>query len=203
MTSAVAALRAFTRTSATRRSVVERCELCATPLSSEHPHLFEAGSRRLACACPACAGCFDRERDGKRWARVVPRVERLDGALDGPTWESLGVPVRLAYFTLSSAAGEPLALLPSPAGPIESPLPTEGWARLEARVSVTSALAPDVEGILAFDAGGNTGRAYRLSIDHAYRAIGHLRAHARGATAADLVRMLEDEVIRAIEREAR
>lgn len=184
---AVAALRAFAKSSRAR----ERCELCAAPLDGRHPHLFDPSARRLACACEACATCFDASTQALKWARVVPRIERLDGGLDEAAWRAAGVPVRLAYFTF---AREPIALLPSPAGPIESPLPDGAWPALIAKIPAISALAPHVEGVLAWD----DARAYRLSIDHAYRAIGMLRAKNRGDAAA-LARVLEDEIVPALE----
>jgi hypothetical protein len=52
--SVIASLRRFVRPRAAR----ERCELCGTDLAEHHPHLVELATRRLQCACEACAVLF-------------------------------------------------------------------------------------------------------------------------------------------------
>jgi hypothetical protein len=53
--------RAFStlRQLARRRAGVERCELCGLDLAADHQHLIEPPTRRLLCACDACAVLFD------------------------------------------------------------------------------------------------------------------------------------------------
>ena len=63
---ALASLRRFARPRAAR----ERCELCGAELADEHAHLVELASRRLACACEACAILFSGQGAG----RVPPRA---------------------------------------------------------------------------------------------------------------------------------
>ena len=67
---AFATLRQFARP----RPAVERCELCSAGLAHEHPHLVELASRKIVCACDACATLFDGIAGGKfkRVARGAP-----------------------------------------------------------------------------------------------------------------------------------
>ena len=52
----------------------ERCDLCAQDLATGHRHLLDLGegTRRLLCACRACAVLFD-QREGRRY-RLVEAV---------------------------------------------------------------------------------------------------------------------------------
>ncbi len=67
---ALASLRRFVRP---RAAVQERCELCDAALAAEHAHLVELASRRLVCACDACAILFDRQ-DAAKYRRVPRRI---------------------------------------------------------------------------------------------------------------------------------
>ena len=66
--SALASLRRYVRPRAA--PVRERCELCDAELAPEHAHLLEPATRRLACACEACALLFD----GQVRAAIPPRA---------------------------------------------------------------------------------------------------------------------------------
>src|SRR5438270_1422605 len=115
--SALSVLRRFARP---RRSDVEQCDLCGVELGAAHDHLIDPASRRLQCACGACAILFS---GSSKWKRVRRRVERCDGfQLDDAQWSALAIPIRLAFFTHSSATGRVAAFYPSPAGATESQL---------------------------------------------------------------------------------
>src|SRR5262249_26778841 len=111
--------------------------------SERHDHLLE-GPRRLACACPACALLFPEEA-GARFRRVRATAAR-QATLAWPPglWESLGVPIGVAFF-VTSDAGETRAGYPGPAGAIESALETGSWARVVASNPELCRLAPEVE----------------------------------------------------------
>ena len=121
--SALASLRRFARP----RSVRECCDLCAAELADTHAHLIEMSSRRLVCACDACAVLFDNEGAGKY--RLVPRRVQLlaDFRLPEEAWAALHLPIDLAFFLHSTSAGRVLAFYPSPAGATESLVPLEAW----------------------------------------------------------------------------
>src|SRR5262249_26240890 len=116
LSTALAALRRFARP----RAVVARCELCGLALPAEHPHMVELSSRRLVCACAACATLFDNQSRA-RYRRVPRRVRYLASLrLDDATWAGVALPINLAFFFNSSAAGKTLVYYPSPAGPTEA-----------------------------------------------------------------------------------
>ncbi|MGA7223878.1 MAG: DUF5947 family protein, partial [Candidatus Acidiferrales bacterium] len=121
--SAFATLRQFAR----KRAAVERCEMCSRELGPHHDHLVEPASRRLICACDACAILFDGQA-GSRYTRVPRRVLFLrDFQLSDAQWDSLMVPIEMAFFFKSTPQGKVVALYPSPAGPTESLLPLDSW----------------------------------------------------------------------------
>lgn len=119
----LAAIRRF----ASRRPTQEQetCELCAGGLAVEHSHLVELRTRRIVCCCDACAVLFSgQQRAGYR--RVPDRIELLqDFRLGDAQWESLLIPINLAFFFHSTTAGRIVAVYPSPGGPIESLLGLE------------------------------------------------------------------------------
>src|ERR1700684_3390541 len=79
------------------RAVVEKCELCATTLAPEHQHLLELDDRQVTCACDPCAILFNGNAR-QRYRRIPRDVYRLnDFAIDDQEWESLLIPINLAY----------------------------------------------------------------------------------------------------------
>src|SRR5580698_9300468 len=91
------------------------CEMCAAPLAPRHEHVLDMQSHQLACACQACAILFSG--GNARYQRVPQRAELLaDFRLSDEGWDSLLIPIQLAFFYHSSAAGRPVAMYPSPAG---------------------------------------------------------------------------------------
>jgi Family of unknown function (DUF5947) len=175
--SGFAALRRFAKPSAPS----ERCGLCGTALPSEHEHLAEPAHRRLVCACGPCALLFSSQEAG-RFRRVPPRLERLvDFRIPLDLWNGLGVPVSLAFFYWSTAASGVVAVYPSPAGPLESPVETEAWEAIVRDNPVLQALVPDVEALLLNRVNG-ANDAFRCSLDRCYHLIGLVRTHWRGMT---------------------
>jgi hypothetical protein len=158
---------------------VERCDLCKVAIGSEHPHLLEIASRRLLCSCPACAVLFSGASDAK-FRRVPPRAEFLpDFCITDAQWESLYIPIGVAFLVRSSAVGGVVAVYPSPAGATESQLPTETWLALEESAPFLTELAPDVEALLVNRLNGARDH-YLTSIDQCYRLVGLVRTHWRG-----------------------
>jgi hypothetical protein len=161
------------------RPPVERCELCAAPLATEHPHLLEPSSRQLRCCCDACAILFSDQQEG-RYRRVPSRVEALpDFRLEDERWEELHLPINLAFFVLSTAAGRVQAFFPSPAGATESLLTLEAWNALVADNPDLDTLEPDIEALLVNRMNG-TRDCYLVSIDECYKLVGLIRTHWRG-----------------------
>jgi hypothetical protein len=103
-----------------RSVTAERCDLCSIELGENHPHLVEPATRRLVCACQACAILFSGAAE-TRYRRVPETVQYLpDFQLSDAQWEGLMIPINMAFFFQSSEAGKVIVLYPSPAGATES-----------------------------------------------------------------------------------
>jgi hypothetical protein len=179
---ALAALRRLARPPVLR----ERCELCAAGLSAEHAHLVEVESRRLVCACAACAVLFDSRGAGK-YRRVPRDVYYLaDLRLTDVGWAALNLPIELAFFLHSTAAGGIVALYPSPAGATESPVAAETWQALADENRALSGLEPDVEALLVNRLHGAR-ECYRVGVDRCYELVGLVRTHWRGLSGGTAV----------------
>jgi hypothetical protein len=180
-------LAALARSSAADRdAALERCELCSAPLPSAHRHLMDLRRRELLCACRACALLFDdggaKAAGGERYRLVGDRRLTLDDlVLDDVTWARLAVPVDIAFFVRSSAAGRVQAFYPGPMGATESRLGLEAWAAIEAANPILGSLADDVEALLVDRARGRR-RAWVVPIDECFALVGLIRTRWRGVT---------------------
>jgi hypothetical protein len=170
-----AALRRFVR----ERAPAERCDLCGVALAPDHQHLIEPASRQLLCSCDACSILFDGREDA-RYRRVPRRVRWLaDFRLTDAQWDSLLIPIGLAYFFHSVPAGRVVAFYPGPAGATESLLDLAGWNDLVEDNPVLANMAPDVEALLV-NRVGQPREYYIAPIDECYKLVGLIRAHWRG-----------------------
>jgi hypothetical protein len=169
-----AALRRFTRP----ETPVERCGLCGTAIPAEHEHLCAPGERKLVCACTACAILFSSEQ-AARYRRVTPKLEAFSLRANDGDWDALGVPVGLAFFYRSTAAGGVVAVYPSPAGPLESVVEESVWETLAGSNPALHDFEPDVEALLVNRVRGASD-SFRCSIDHCYHLIGLVRTYWSG-----------------------
>jgi hypothetical protein len=181
---AFGALRQFTRGRRSPSRVTEQCELCSAGLAQEHPHLVELASRQILCACDACATLFDGMERSK-YKRVSRRAQYLsDFEMTDGQWESLLIPINMAFFFRSSIEGGVIALYPSPAGVVESLLPLEAWNEIAENNRALSHLLPDVEALLVNRVGHAQGIArseyYIAPIDECYKLVGLIRSNWRG-----------------------
>ena len=176
------ALRRFLREAPASPVPQERCELCATPVAAEHPHLVEPAQRRLLCACPACGVLFSDA--GQRYRRVPGRYLTDPGfTLSEAQWDALQVPVGMAFFLVNSVRSAVVACYPSPAGATESELPLEAWADGVGSSALAALLEPDVEALLVRrgEAGRSVGPvALLVPVDACYRLVGLVRLHWKG-----------------------
>ena len=163
---------------------VERCELCSAELHHEHPHLVELVSRQILCACDACALLFDGP-EGSKFKRVSRNVQFLpDFCMTDAQWDSLIIPINLAFFFHSSIEGRMVALYPSPAGAVESLLTLDAWNEIVESNPMLRVMQPDVEALLV-NRISRTDRPtqpqyYIAPIDACYRLVGLIRAHWKG-----------------------
>jgi hypothetical protein len=159
----------------------ERCELCSAPLPAEHRHLVDLESRQLLCACRACSLLFDRRAAGGGHYRLVPdrRLRVDDFALDELTWEQLRIPVDMAFFFYSSAAGRVMAFYPSPMGATESRLELTAWEKVSLANPLLETMEADVEALLVNRAQDQRGH-WLVPIDDCYRLVAVIRTRWRG-----------------------
>jgi Family of unknown function (DUF5947) len=177
--SAIGSLRRFVRPREAAAASAERCEMCSAALGAEHQHLVEPSSRQMVCACEPCAILFSGEAE-KKYKRVPRRIRALpDFRMTDGQWDSLLIPIQLAFFFHSTPDGKVLALYPSPAGATESLLSLDSWNGVVEDNPVLRELEPDVEALLVNRVGG-VGEYYLVPIDECYKLVGLIRAHWRG-----------------------
>ncbi|MBA3774532.1 MAG: hypothetical protein H0X13_19190 [Ramlibacter sp.] len=179
----VALLRGF---AAVSQAPGERCELCGQAIDASHDHLLDLESRRTLCACPACATRSERGAE-TGWRRIPTEVARLDAfRLTDAAWDSLMIPIGLAFFYASSAEGRIVAMYPGPAGAVESLLDLEAWnVLLEANPGLAT-LRPDVEALLVHRVG--VARQYfRVPIDRCFALAGLIRTRWHGLSGGPAV----------------
>jgi hypothetical protein len=157
----------------------ERCDLCQAVLGELHQHLIEPGSRHLLCACEPCAILF--AATGETKYRRVPRDSYTwnDFALSDQGWNSLAVPIGLAFFYSSSVSREIYAVYPSPAGPTEATLDSDAWQEIVSDNPALAKLLPDVEALLVNRMNGAR-EYFRVPIDECFRLTGVVRKYWRG-----------------------
>jgi Family of unknown function (DUF5947) len=163
------------------RAPAERCELCSAELSPHphHEHLFEPSSREIHCSCTACAILFPADAD-KRYRRVPRRLWYLEEfAMTDMQWESLAIPVNMAFLQTTSPEGGVRAFYPSPAGATESMLTLAGWAEMVADNPRLDDMLPDVEALLVNRVSG-AHDCYLAPIDKCYELVGLIRISWRG-----------------------
>ena len=153
--------------------------MCGAGLQHRHQHLTAPVSRRLICACDACTILFYRNGETKyksvpRNARFLPGFQMSDGQ-----WDSLLIPIGLAFFLKSSTEGRVIALYPSPAGPMESMLSLDAWADIVADNPVLDTMETDVEALLV-NRLNHGGEYYLAPVDRCYELVGLIRSNWRG-----------------------
>lgn len=165
---------------------VERCELCATAVPAQHPHLVQVAQRRMLCACGPCGFLFDNPGAGGGGYRRVPDryLEDPSFALDDAQWDALQIPVGMVFFLRNTAlrsvddpGGTVIACYPSPAGATESELSLQAWSEGVGATALAAQLRPDVEALLVRR---EPGTCLLVPIDACYRLVGLVRLHWRG-----------------------
>ncbi len=94
-------------------------------------------------------------------------------------WDDLLIPISLAFFTCSSAAGRVMALYPGPAGASESSLRLDAWEEIAAANPELLDMQPDVEALLVNRVGA-TREYFIVPIDECYRLVGIIRMRWSG-----------------------
>jgi Family of unknown function (DUF5947) len=164
------------------RVVGERCEMCAEPITDDHPHVVDLESRALMCTCRGCYLLFTAE-DAKLRYRAVPDryLSFPDVTLDAREYDELEIPVGLAFLFNSSVLDRTVAFYPGPAGATESELPLEAWTRVVEANPQLAVLRADVEALLLRGSDrGSEFSCHLVPIDACYALVGQLRRLWRG-----------------------
>ena len=174
------ALRQFVR----RASTVETCEMCSKELANHHQHLLDPLSRKLICACDACAILFNNQGQTK-FKRVPRRIRFLpDFHMTDSQWDGLMMPINMAFFFKSTPQERVIALYPSPAGATESLLSFDTWDEIERENPALLEMEADVEALLVNRIGHSRGFAepeyYVVPIDECFKLVGLIRSRWQG-----------------------
>ena len=157
------------------------CDMCAEPISPDHPHVVNLDGRRLMCTCRGCYLLFSAEGAGGGKYRQVPDAYAHDPGfnLTPMQWDALQIPVSIAFFFHNSSIGEVVALYPSPAGATESTLPLDAWADIVKANPRLAAAQKDVEAILVRKESANF-ECFLVPIDVCYELVGRVRKLWKG-----------------------
>src|SRR5919112_3911656 len=122
-------------TKAAGQPAKEHCDLCSEPIPPEHRHLLEVSTREMMCACRPCSILFHSEAASEGRYRLIPDRHLFleDFEMGDAQWDSLRIPVDMAFFFHSAPAERVVAFYPSPMGPTESLLKRGTWEELEER----------------------------------------------------------------------
>jgi len=173
-------LRQFVR----RASTVETCDMCSRELADNHQHLLDPLSRKLVCACDACAILFNAQGQTK-YKRVPRRIRFLPGfRMTDSQWDGLMMPINMAFFFKSSPQDRVIALYPSPAGATESLLSFDTWDEIERDNPSLLEMEADVEALLVNRIGHSRGFSqpeyYIVPIDECFKLVGLIRSRWQG-----------------------
>ncbi len=180
----------------------ERCELCGIVLHPEHRHMLEMAKRKIVCACDACTTTFVPVVEGR--FKVIPRDARAlpDFRMSDSEWESLALPISLAFFFYNTPGKKMVAMYPSPAGATESLLPLTSWETLVANNPALRTLEPDVEALL-INRVKETRAHFIVPIDKCFELVGTIRMHWRGLSGGEEVWNAIDKFFAGLKENAR
>jgi len=206
MSSSVSRLRGIAQRPAPdpQADVEEHCDLCNETIGPEHRHLLDVEDRSLRCVCRPCSILFDHRGAGGGHYKLLPdRVRAVtDLALDDALWQSLDIPVDLAFFFHSTPAGRVVAFYPAPVGATESLLELADWQRLVEANPVLGELEPDVEALL-LDRRAAARDAWLVPVDRCYELVGTIRSGWRGFGGGEELRRSVDDYFQGLRRRAR
>jgi Family of unknown function (DUF5947) len=163
------------------KATQEHCDLCSEPIPPEHRHLLEVSTREIMCACRPCSILFDSEAASEGRYRLIPDRHLFleDFEMSDVQWESLRIPVDMAFFFYSTPAERVVAFYPSPMGPTESLLKLSAWEELEESNPVLKEMERDVEALLVNRVRGAQ-EHFLVPMDECYSLVGLIRMQWRG-----------------------
>jgi hypothetical protein len=183
-------------------AVVEKCEMCATPVGERHGHVVDVENRSLMCACRACFLLFTSDNaDGARFRAVPERyLHDLDRPVTPAEWGGLGIPVASAFFLRGDNGIA--AFYPSPAGATECLLDLQAWSDLADAHPLLAEAAPEVEAVLIRGTDEEV-ECYLVPIDACYQLVGTVRMYWKGFDGGQEAREMIDGFFAGIRAQAR
>jgi hypothetical protein len=177
--------------SARRRHELKHCDVCGMVVEFQPSYLVHPASRRLMFCCETCATNLVGGGSGK-YRRVPKSVQILaDLKMSDAQWDSLSLPINLAFLYYSSPDRGVLVVCPSASGPNEIALPAPQWEDLVRDNPILRTFQPDVEGLL-INRVGPTRRYFRAPIDQCFKLTAFIKDHWSGVTGGvDIWRKLE------------
>jgi hypothetical protein len=159
----------------------EHCEMCTKWIGEMHSHVVHLENRSLLCTCRPGALLFTERGAGRGRYRAVPSRYLRDSSftMTETEWDSLQIPVRMAFFFHNSDLERPLAFYPSPAGATESLLPMDAWQEGLGATRLAAEMEFDVEALLLRQVGG-VSECLLVPIDVCYQLVGLVRVHWKG-----------------------
>lgn len=187
-------LRGFTGGIREQRAPGEQCEMCAVPIGPKHPHIADVPDHRLLCTCRPCYLLFNAEAASRGHYRAVPENYRFnkDFSMSAAQWESLGIPVNLAFLFQQTDQAKHVAFYPSPGGATESLLDLASWDEVVAADPLLGGLIPDVEAVLLRRQDDGF-ECYLVPIDSCYELVGIVRQYWEGFAGGEEVWARIDE----------
>ena len=161
---------------------LQTCDMCAEPITGDHPHVVDIQSRQLMCTCRGCGLLFTAEAANQRYRTVPDRYLSFpDFELNEAGWDSLDIPVGLAFFFSSSVLSRVVAFYPGPAGVAESELGLAAWTDVLEANPELGLLSDDVEALLVRGPDSDhEAQCFLVPIDACYELAGRLRTVWRG-----------------------
>ncbi len=166
----------------------ELCEMCLESIppegSWEHGHVVDLEARNVMCACRACYLLFEHKGAAQGRYRAVPDRYRHDPefALTDAQWDTLQVPVHMAFFFFNSDSDmqRMVCFYPSPAGATESLLSLDTWDEVMAANPAFGDATPDVEALLIYRPRGQAFECFLVPITACYELVGRVRLRWKG-----------------------
>ena len=94
-------------------------------------------------------------------------------------WQTIQIPVNMAFFFYNSSLEKVVAFYPSPAGATESLLSLETWDEVVGQNPAFADMVADVEALLVRRADDGF-ECYLVPIDAAYDLVGRVKLHWKG-----------------------
>lgn len=172
----------------------ERCEFCGAGIDDRHGHVADVVDHRLLCVCRPCYLLFAPQgAGGGRYRGVGEEVRRVvDLAIAPAQWDSLYIPVDLAFFFHQTGNDGVLAFYPGPGGATQSELDLRAWADITAANPVLADIQTDVEAALLRRQGDGPS-CFLVPIDVCYKLVGVVRSYWTGlGGGSEVWRMIDD-----------